>query len=157
ITVFDVDLKNGKDGYAKLKDRGVTMPPTPTQVTPTGGTHYFCAYTPGLVAPGSGIDVKNDGGYIVAAPSTIKDSVLGEYAWIVEPDTALAPVPAVFMASGSPGVQPVKRVVDADDCLGGAEVLAAFEARGLLGVELAPGKYAVTCPWAETHGSEGVP
>lgn len=40
IVVLDVDTKNGKDGFARLRERGLSIPQTFSYKTPSGGTHY---------------------------------------------------------------------------------------------------------------------
>lgn len=43
ILALDVDVKNGKNGFEKLKEFG-PLPQTQTQVTPSGGRHYLFEY-----------------------------------------------------------------------------------------------------------------
>lgn len=75
--VQDVDCKNGKDGYAALRELEAQHGPltlTLTQKTPSGGKHYIYSATgiPCKVnCPGPGLDIRGDGGYIVVAPSVI--------------------------------------------------------------------------------------
>lgn len=100
LVVLDVDCKNGKDGnhtLAKLlEEKGVTLPETYEQKTPSGGHHYIYRYKKALKSGesllGSGLDVKSEGGYIVAAPSIVSNgaytSIEREIAecpqWIVD-------------------------------------------------------------------------
>lgn len=80
ITVLDIDRKHGKDGFASL--RGLGFDPdhlSPVMVrTPSGGAHAIFAYCDGLKNSvgkiGVGLDVRNDGGYIVA-PGSFKDGL----------------------------------------------------------------------------------
>jgi hypothetical protein len=71
ITVVDFDLKNG------LSDKFKLFPPTKTVKTPSGGFHLYYRYNPimkttaDVFKDGSGVDIRNDGGYVVAPPSTI--------------------------------------------------------------------------------------
>lgn len=85
IVVLDVDVKHGASGAASLAAliaEHSTLPPTPEQTTPTGGTHYLFRYAPGVRNSagklGPGLDIRGDGGYIAAAPSITNDGV---YAW----------------------------------------------------------------------------
>lgn len=80
ITVVDVDVKNGHRGNESLKF--LNLPPTLTAKTPSGGWHLYYKYHPGLrssIGGLDGIDVKTDGGYVVAPPSTLPD---GPYEWV---------------------------------------------------------------------------
>jgi len=85
VTVLDIDVKHGKNGFITLETNNITLPPTPTQVTPTGGQHKFFKYTPELknsVSMLDGIDVRNDGGFIVLSPSKFPDEKT--YEWNIE-------------------------------------------------------------------------
>ena len=100
--VVDVDRKNGKDGLRSLIDHfgdqfEIDKETVLYQRTPTDGLHFCFEYdekTP--VGCGTdylaGIDIRGDGGYIMAAPSSIP--VAGEwkqYAWrdlSIEPTAA---------------------------------------------------------------------
>lgn len=105
ISVLDVDVKNGKDGLLSLATLGfedhLAMTPIRTR-TPSGGYHLFFAYRPDLKATvgkiGPGLDVRNNGGFVVA-PDSIKDgkryqiegAVLSHGAPLPEWPEALAP------------------------------------------------------------------
>lgn len=97
ITVLDVDIGQGKAGaetWAQLiAEKG--EPETLMAQTGSGGLHAFFAYNAVLKTSsntlGAGVDVRNDGGYVVAAPSRHKSG--GTYAW-VDADVACAPLPA---------------------------------------------------------------
>lgn len=85
ITVIDIDVKAGKNGFVTLEALNITIPATATQVTPTGGQHKFFKYTPDLknsVSTIDGVDVRNDGGFIVLAPSVFPDG--RSYEWNIE-------------------------------------------------------------------------
>jgi Bifunctional DNA primase/polymerase, N-terminal/AAA domain len=87
---LDVDTVDGhnKDGFASLEaleaQRGI-LPDTLQAESPSGSRHYLFKHPPGVriansagkVAPG--IDIRGDGGMIVAPPS-IKPAA-GEYRW----------------------------------------------------------------------------
>lgn len=90
LVVLDVDVKGGKDGNAVLKAlEGAygALPATLVQNTPSGGLHYLfrvaadagirCG-TDVFKAHGSGLDVRGDGGYIVASPSAVGENA---YRW----------------------------------------------------------------------------
>lgn len=96
IVVIDVDPKNG--GHETLRQLSLEhgrLPATPMQRTPSGGWHLVFR-APGLLvsnAPlGRGVDIRGDGGQIVAAPSRTPS---GTYSWQRSPaDTPLADLPA---------------------------------------------------------------
>ncbi len=48
VTVLDVDIKNGVNGFLTLDRLGIVLPNTPVTVTPTGGRHYFFKYNASL-------------------------------------------------------------------------------------------------------------
>ena len=71
VSVLDVD---GKKGLASLKEAKVSPPETYTVETPNAGWHLYYTYnsqlkqTQGIL---DHIDIRNDGGYVVAPPSTL--------------------------------------------------------------------------------------
>ena len=73
IAVIDVDVKNGAKGRESLSSLN-GLPPTLTVTTPSGGWHlYYLCPQGGLrsrTGP-AGIDLKADGGYVVAPGSMI--------------------------------------------------------------------------------------
>ena len=83
IDVLDVDLA-GFDAWSQLRDvNGDPPESTPRARTGSGGQHYVFCHHDGITnrrgnLP-NGIDVRGDGGYIVAAPSR---SGKGPYGWV---------------------------------------------------------------------------
>lgn len=81
LVVVDVDVKDGKDGEASLRqiECGNFLPLTLESATTTAGRHLiFSADKPtkqGANVLGRGLDIRSRGGYIVAAGSTIGDKV----------------------------------------------------------------------------------
>lgn len=80
ITVLHIDVKNGKDGTVALASLGFSEIAglSPVRVrTPSGGWHLFFRYDARLRNSvskiGPGIDVKTEGGFVVA-PGSFKDS-----------------------------------------------------------------------------------
>ena len=75
FAALDVDLKNGKDGFAGLRALGLavdTLSPGQT-FTPTGGRHLQFKYQgQGNSAAGlpAGLDVRGEGGFVVAPGAT---------------------------------------------------------------------------------------
>ena len=96
LIVVDVDLKDGKDGFRALEAAGVSLEDTICQSTPTGGKHFLLSVdgkmpnAVGLFGRESGIDVRADGGYIVAHPSVIDGK---PYEWLDEGMTELQAAP----------------------------------------------------------------
>lgn len=91
VVVIDIDPRHG----------GEVDPSWPTTLkaaTPSGGFHLYyragCAVpcSVGRVAPG--VDVRGEGGYVVAPPSATKD---GRWSWLR--DDALAEIPAELLAA----------------------------------------------------------
>lgn len=86
ITVIDIDTaddKGGAETWAEIvKEHG--EPQTLIAQTGSGGMHLIFAYNSALKTAsnvlGKGIDCRNDGGYIVAAPSNHKSG--GKYSWL---------------------------------------------------------------------------
>jgi hypothetical protein len=72
LFVLDVDVKNGKDGFATLQAKGWALPDTRTHRTKNGGgAHYLFRNPEGKPLKcsasklGAGLDIRTDGGYIV--------------------------------------------------------------------------------------------
>ncbi len=94
IVVVDVDVKDGKGGEASLKalqqEHGAFL--TRTVETPTGGYHfYFSSSDPEIgnrTAMREGIDIRGNGGYVVAPGSVIDGK---PYRVVV--DEGIAPLP----------------------------------------------------------------
>ena len=100
LFVIDEDNKGDKNGRAeldKLVTEGNDLPPTYTQLTPSGGRHLVyhigTAVRGGVNLLARGLDIKSRGGYIVGAGSKIgpleytadgrTDHVVGAPAWAV--------------------------------------------------------------------------
>ena len=94
LVVLDVDMKNGKDGIKSLMDiSGGEWPETYTVKTPNDGYHfYFISEEPysNFTNIRPGLDLRGDGGLIVAPPSTIDGK---EYTLESDIDTPVAPIP----------------------------------------------------------------
>ena len=102
LVVLDVDpRKRGDAGLDDLQADLGRLPDAPTVHTGSGGLHVYFAY-PDDAAPVpcrtnvggyAGIDVRGDGGYVIAPPSNHHTG--GEYLWDTELDetTSLPPVP----------------------------------------------------------------
>lgn len=82
LCVIDVDVKDGRKGDAsllKLQLEGLDLPTTYEQTTPTAGGHLvFSASKPvsnSVQKIGAGLDVRGQGGFIVASGSTTPKGV----------------------------------------------------------------------------------
>jgi hypothetical protein len=179
LLALDVDPRNG--GRESLKElRRIALPFTAHARTGSGGDHYLFRYDPEfrvmnkILMPG--IDIKGDGGMIVAEPSIHPDSGR-EYTWLVHPSQGIVELPTrlarrliedgIMLPAVAGGPQdyprrPIEAVRsgDAGDLL--AEMIDRFPVDGfcqrndqmvrvlasLLGRELTPDlAYAVTEAW----------
>lgn len=86
IFVIDIDIKGGGfdslEEYERLSQYG--LPKTLTATTGSGGRHLFYAYPPGAtIGTGvgwlPGVDIRSDGGQVVAPPSPHKSGAF--YTW----------------------------------------------------------------------------
>jgi predicted P-loop ATPase len=85
ISVLDIDVKNGENGFLSLDEAGIDLPTTACSLTPSGGRHYIFKYTDKMktsVKTLPGIDCRNDRGFIVVAPSAYPHGTL--YEWIID-------------------------------------------------------------------------
>lgn len=96
LVVLDIDPRNGGD--ISLESIEKFIPDTVVQLTGGGGTHFLFAYPPGDVRVKSrgnilpGIDIKADGGYIIASPSTHISGGTYEFEASSEPSEEFMPV-----------------------------------------------------------------
>lgn len=96
ITVLDIDTGPGKAGaetWSEIVAKHGEFP-TLSAITGSGGFHTFYTYNSALKTAanvlGPGVDVRNDGGYVVAAPSLHRSG--GVYSWEQE-DAPCTPLP----------------------------------------------------------------
>lgn len=94
VTVLDIDPRHGGDeSLAALEKLHGPLPTTSRNRTGGGGEHIYFYYVPGVscssgeLAPG--IDVKGDGGYVLAPPSQHASGSV--YATIAAGELAAAP------------------------------------------------------------------
>ena len=74
LMIIDVDVKNGKDGLKSIEPFLDKFPKTFTVKTPNGGYHYWYLVNkevPCKVNLYDGIDIRGEGGYIIAPPSIV--------------------------------------------------------------------------------------
>jgi hypothetical protein len=106
IVVVDVDTRHGgPDSVADAERRHGRLPATVESATGGGGRHLYYAH-PGTpmanrVAMLPGVDLRGDGGCVVAPPSVHPSG--RRYAWVAQRapgEVALAPLPAHFGGAG---------------------------------------------------------
>ncbi len=105
IVCVDVDPRHGGfRSLAGLALKSRTFPDGPCSRTGNGGKHLFFHYdgklSNGKNVLGSGIDIRAEGGYVIAPPSWIKPSKSGsggEYAWIISPFDVKIPRLPIWM------------------------------------------------------------
>lgn len=97
VLVLDVDVKNCAGGYESLQElikKHGPLPKTVEAMTWSGGRHYFFKYVDGVrnrTGFMKGLDIRSEGGYVIAAPSSIEGK---PYKWLVPPGSAeIAPPP----------------------------------------------------------------
>lgn len=113
IFVLDVDTNDGKVGaesFAKLEAGHGTIPVTREAITGTGGRHLYYAMPEGVILRnsagklGADLDVRGDGGYVVAPP-TIHPDTGQAYEWelssLDEPVEAPAWLVGLCVTSGA--------------------------------------------------------
>lgn len=89
-TVVDVDKQHcGLETLDLLVEVNGDLPPHLEVSTPSGGKHLYFKHTPGVrnaVSFKPGIDIRNDGGYVIVPPSN-------GYKWVINPGTQVAALP----------------------------------------------------------------
>jgi len=107
ITVIDIDSDEGIGAFAKL----VGQVKTPTVYSPRGGLHHYFRYDGGRLKSRArilpGVDVRNDGGFIIAPPSIGENGEVYEWSprcnlshpFAVLPDSVFVGQPPVAPAS----------------------------------------------------------
>jgi hypothetical protein len=160
LVVVDVDPRSGgDDALASLEERFGALPATVECLTGGGGAHLYFRHPGGTVRSGplvAGIDVKADGGLVIAPPSIHPSGAL--YTWEVDasPDEhRLADLPAWLAGSPAPGARPddashagPSRAV-APRTSHERDEFAQLWAR--VGVRLEPGDRYYLCPFHDDH------
>lgn len=102
LIVLDIDIKHeGVASLAALKELHGDLPHTRQSKTGSGGYHLLFRHPGGgkvgnsVGGLGPGVDVRGDGGYIVAPPSLHVNG--NRYEWI-DPDVEVAELPAAWVA-----------------------------------------------------------
>lgn len=97
IMALDIDFKDGKNGFESLihlEELHGFIPETRTHNTPSGGSHLIFLTGKHEISGsagklGNGLDIRANGGYIVAPPSVIDDS---KY-FVENPESLICEVP----------------------------------------------------------------
>jgi len=100
VFVLDIDAKpggaNGFEWLEEMENENGELPVTARVTTPNNGLHIYFKYVPGTRnrgALGGGVDVRSEGGYVLAAGSVMADG--RSYKWTPEsatiPEIADAP------------------------------------------------------------------
>lgn len=112
LAVLDVDPRSGgTDSLAVLEERVGVLPGTVQSLTGGGGLHMLYAHpgrkvTSGAHRLGRGLDVKANGGMIVAPPSVHPDTGRA-YAWLGRVWADPLPVWPAVLAPAGPAERPV--------------------------------------------------
>ncbi|HZR80420.1 MAG TPA: VapE domain-containing protein [Candidatus Binatia bacterium] len=158
LVVLDVDMHN-VDGMAALRELEAKygkLPETVQSLTGGGGVHYIFKKPDNVkdklkqkaLVPGA-IDIRGEGGYVVAPPSLHASGKYYEWETDHHPeDLEIAKCPAWVtdrLASEDREFEASLSAVT-DGFMG-----KAFQAAGWLGINRAPGTAAVLCPWLSEH------
>jgi len=136
LVVVDVDPRNdGSDGIEDLEAKHGRLPECPVVLTGGGGTHSYFAHPGGEIPCRTnlggfrGVDLKGDGGYVVAPPSIHPSGVA--YTWNpwlpLEVEIPLFPPVLVDLARKGPPHRPALRYADAFNPV--AEAFTAYDPR----------------------------
>jgi hypothetical protein len=107
VFVLDIDGERGFSSLAKLVELHGLLPSTLVSTTGKGRHYWFVARSPipcsvGKIAPG--IDIRGDGGYVVAPPSIHPNGAI--YRWVNDAPPAEAPDWLLKLARHRPEVAP---------------------------------------------------
>lgn len=135
LTVIDVDPKNGGSAtVASLKAKKQEFTPTILVKTPSGGWHMYYRYEPLLLNSksklGVGIDVRAQGGYVVAPPSVAGNP----YRWVNAPlGPDIPKMPRWVFEKLKPAPQPVRKAPERSGEPSSIDGLVAFIGRAAQG------------------------
>jgi hypothetical protein len=150
LVILDVDPRNGgNESLSELEERHGRIPETLQVLTGGGGRHFYFAAPEGAAVPSykvaNGLDLKADGGYVIAPPSSHPSG--GTYRWAHDAKgKPLVPCPPWLLLRA-----PARTAHPAD--AGESRLGQAFERLGMLGKRLDQGKRSVICPWETEHST----
>lgn len=88
LFVVDIDGEIGDRSFNSLTAMHGAVPDSVTQITGSGGKHLLFKHPGGIIKNGiavhNGIDIRGDGGYIVAAPSIHKSGSVYQWEFLQE-------------------------------------------------------------------------
>lgn len=104
LVVIDIDPRHGGDDSFHVLERQLGEIPPSVQVQTGGGGSHIYLHHPGVSVPNStgklaeGIDIKADGGYVVAPGSLHQSRSTYDWEWSGHPDDAdLAEIPEAWL------------------------------------------------------------
>ena len=145
LIVVDVDPRNGGAAPAGL-------PPTLTSCTGGGGQHYLFAAAPHTRVSAHlepGVDLKGEGGYIVAPPSIHASG--SQYVWDSGQPDDPAPCPDWVLERGRVGSSSYTPDPNAE--VTRTRLYRMFAAAGMVRGLVGHGRMGVACPWEHEHSS----
>ena len=157
LLVLDVDPRNGGDEtLGALERRFGRLPLSPRVLTPGGGQHLYFRHPDEFLRTratlGDGLDVKGNGGFVVAPPSIHPNGA--RYVWDVgalPSETPVSDPPGWLLELLTKGKAAPPRALAPEGSARETFLGAAFASLGWLGQDLDGGKVAARCPWAELH------
>jgi hypothetical protein len=155
LLAVDIDPRsNGTETWTELVTTHDPLGHTPTVATGGGGTHLFLR-RPDLPhvkskagALGAGVDVKADGGYVVAPPSLHASGEYYRFRPGADPGEAeLEAAPQWLVARLGARQRAEPGAASSTD----SWLVTAFREAGWLERKLDSGAWVVRCPWLESH------
>lgn len=117
VFVLDVDGEQGLSSLAEVVKRHGSLPPTQTSTTGKGRHYWFIARGPVPCSVGriaAGIDIRGDGGYVVAPPSVHPNGTV--YRWACDERPADAPDWLLMLARHRPEFISPRPIIGAVTC-----------------------------------------
>ena len=160
LAVVDIDPRSGgTDSLSALEARAGVLPGTVMSVTGGGGCHLLHAHPGGKITSsahqlGRGLDVKGDGGQIVAPPSVHPQTGL-PYSWLNGVwDAPLTPWPVALTPAPEPTQVPFSRPLPTLPDAGAAHIGARFAGVVQAVMDAVEGDRNKRLHWAACRGAE---